>query len=87
MDVRQSACETCGSIKKPSDDFIKGMIGPLLVCTKDKNTAVRSRAEQAIIDILDLNSPDNNRMKVIIIIIFATSNNDALTTVLYELIG
>ena len=87
MDVRQSACETCGSIKKPSDDFIKGMIGPLLVCTKDKNTAVRSRAEQAIIDILDLNSPDNNRMKVIIIIIFVTSTNDALTTVLYELIG
>ncbi|XP_019853006.1 PREDICTED: eIF-2-alpha kinase activator GCN1 isoform X2 [Amphimedon queenslandica] len=61
-DVRQFACTCCGNVMNPSDEFLKTMIGPLLVCTKDKNTAVKTGSERALIDVLLLKT-ENNRMK------------------------
>lgn len=53
----------------PSEEFLKTMIGPLLVCTKDKNTAVKTGSERALIDVLLLKA-ENNRMKVVAVLMF-----------------
>ena len=63
MDIRQATCEICGRIKEPSDIFVRSMVGPLLVSTKDKNTAVKSASERALVDLLDLANGED-KMKV-----------------------
>ena len=62
-DIRQTTAETCGRVKDPSDDFLKAIISPLLVGTKDKNSAVKAASERALVDLLDL-IHSNERMKV-----------------------
>jgi hypothetical protein len=54
MDVRQGTSECCGRITNPSDVFLKAMIAPLLITTKDKNTAVKASSERALVNLLSL---------------------------------
>ena len=82
MDIRQFACGCCGSVKDPSDEFLQSMIGPLLVCTKDKNTAVKTGSERALIDLLLLKT-ENNRMKVVVLLLLIL----LLFVVLYGSVG
>ena len=57
-DVRVAACDTFSSIGKHvesiDDQLLKECIPALLPLVKDKNTAVKASAEQALIDILQL---------------------------------
>ena len=57
-DVRVAACDTFSCIgkhvKSISDQLLKECIPALLPLVKDKNTAVKASAEQALIDILQL---------------------------------
>ena len=67
-DIRQTTAETCGRVQDPSDDFLKSIISPLLVGTKDKNSAVKAASERALVDLLDLIN-GNERMKVSSVVI------------------
>lgn len=67
-DIRQTTAETCGRIQDPSDDFLRSIISPLLVGTKDKNSAVKAASERALVDLLDLIN-GNERMKVSSVVI------------------
>lgn len=57
-DVRVAACDIFSCIGKHiqsiSDQLLKEFIPALLPLVKDKNTAVKASAEQALIDILQL---------------------------------
>jgi len=57
-DVRVAACDAFGCIGKhaesTSDQLLKECIPALLPLVKDKNTVVKASAEQALIDILQL---------------------------------
>lgn len=57
-DVRVAACDAFSCIGKHteniSDQLLKESIPALLLLVKDKNTAVKASAEQALIDLLQL---------------------------------
>ena len=57
-DVRAAACDAFGCIGKHaqniSDQLLKEFVPALLPLVKDRNTAVKASAEQALTDILQL---------------------------------
>ena len=57
-DVRVAACDAFSFIgkhvKSISDQFLKECVPVLLSSVKDRNTAVKASAEQALIDLLQL---------------------------------
>ena len=52
MDVRVAVCEVCGGIPSPPDQLLVCVIPPLLLGTRDKNTAVKAAAEKAVVGLV-----------------------------------
>lgn len=67
IDVRQAACQVCGDIENPSDTFLIKEIPFLLNCCRDKNTAVKAAADDAVSSLLHLSAGGySSRLKVCI---------------------
>ena len=83
-DIRQTTAETCGRVQDPSDDFLKAIMSPLLVGTKDKNSAVKAASERALVELLDL-IHGSERMKVSnVVIMFCYTLLSLIIIALYD---
>lgn len=89
-DVRVAACDAFSCIGKHtkdiSDQLLKECIPPLLPLVKDKNTAVKASAEQALIDILQLQQSQSTYhvSKVYVFIFFCVYIFLSLLLLLYH---